>query len=59
MPDPKDPEYSLSYDLLFRGVEVLSGSQRIHDYQELVKAIKDRDMDPKNFEMYLQAFEYQ
>lgn len=58
MPDPKDPEYSLSYDLLFRGVEILSGSQRIHDYDELVATIKDRGMDPANFGMYLQAFKY-
>lgn len=58
MPDPKDPEYSLSYDLLFRGLEILSGSQRINDYEELVSAIKDREMDPKNFEMYLMAFKY-
>jgi len=58
MPDPKDPEYSLSYDLLFRGVEILSGSQRIHEYDKLVAAIKDRGMDPANFGMYLQAFKY-
>jgi nondiscriminating aspartyl-tRNA synthetase len=57
-PDPKDPEFSLSYDLLFRGEEVLSGSQRINDYQELVAVIKDRGMEPSNFEMYLQAFKY-
>ncbi|HET7099334.1 MAG TPA: aspartate--tRNA(Asn) ligase [Patescibacteria group bacterium] len=57
-PDPKDPEFSLSYDLLFRGLEILSGSQRVNDYEELVSAIKDRGMDPKNFEMYLQAFKY-
>lgn len=57
-PDPSDPEYSLSYDLLFRGVEILSGSQRVNDYNELVKAIEVRGMDPKNFEMYLQAFKY-
>lgn len=58
MPDPKNPEFSLSFDLLFRGIEVLSGSQRINDYQKLVCAIEDRGMDPKNFEMYLQAFKY-
>lgn len=57
-PDPKDTEYSLSYDLLFRGVEVLSGSQRINDYNELVESIKNRGMDPKNFTLYLQAFKY-
>lgn len=58
MPDPKNPEYSLSYDLLFRGVEILSGSQRIHEYDKLVQTIKDRGMDPKNFILYLQAFKY-
>lgn len=56
--DPKDPEYSLSYDLLFRGVEILSGSQRVDDYKKLVEVIRERGMDPDNFEMYLQAFKY-
>ncbi|KKS95589.1 MAG: aspartyl-tRNA synthetase, nondiscriminating aspartyl-tRNA synthetase [Microgenomates group bacterium GW2011_GWC1_43_13] len=58
MPDPDDPEFSLSYDLLFRGLEILSGSQRVNDYGKLVDAIKERGMDPKNFEMYLQSFKY-
>ena len=57
-PDPKDPEYSLSYDLLFRGVEILSGSQRINDYQQLVDNIKLRGMNPESFELYLQAFKF-
>lgn len=57
-PDPKNPEYSLSYDLLFRGVEVMSGSQRINDYDKLSESIKSRGMDPKDFEMYLMAFKY-
>ena len=57
-PDPKDPEFSLSYDLLFRGVEILSGSQRIHEYDKLVETIKERGMNPKDFEMYLMAFKY-
>ena len=58
MPDPKDPEYSLSYDLLFRGLEIMSGSQRINDYNQLVKSIEERGMDPLQFDMYLQAFKY-
>ncbi len=57
-PDPKDPQYSLSYDLLFRGVEIASGSQRINDYDQLVESIKSRGMDPKHFEMYLMAFKF-
>lgn len=58
MPDPKNPELSLSYDILFRGLEILSGSQRISDYDLLIQAIKDRGMDPKGFDLYLQAFKY-
>lgn len=58
MPDPADSEYSLSYDLLFRGLEIMSGSQRVNDYKELIEAIRERGMDPSNFEMYLQTFKY-
>lgn len=58
MPDPADPEFSLSYDLLFRGLEICSGSQRINDYGELLSAMKERGLNPKNFEMYLQSFKY-
>jgi nondiscriminating aspartyl-tRNA synthetase len=58
MPDPKDPEYSLSYDLLYKGLEILSGSQRINSYTELVEAMKKKDVDPNNFGMYLMAFKY-
>ena len=57
-PDESDPEYSLSYDLLFRGVEIMSGSQRVNDYDDLVDAIKSRGLDPNNFKMYLQAFKF-
>ena len=58
LPDPENPEYSLSYDLLFRGLEILSGSQRVNDYDQLVGIIKERGMKPGEFEMYLQAFKY-
>ncbi len=57
-PDPENPAYSLSYDLLFRGIEVLSGSKRINDYEALKKVIAERGMDTANFGMYLQAFKY-
>jgi nondiscriminating aspartyl-tRNA synthetase len=58
MPDPDDPVYSLSYDLLFRGMEMMSGSQRINDYDQLTRAMKDKDVDPDNFGLYMQAFRY-
>jgi len=56
--DPKNPKLSLSYDLLFRGREILSGSQRVNDYDELVDAIKKRGLNESSFNMYLQAFKY-
>ena len=56
--DPDNPELSLSFDLLFRGLEINSGSQRIHDYDEMVKKIESRGMKPELFSFYLQAFKY-
>ena len=38
MDDPADPAYTLSFDLLFRGMEVTTGGQRIHDYGEQARA---------------------
>lgn len=57
-PDPENPDLSLSFDVLFRGVEISSGSQRIHDHKILLEAIASRGMNPENFKLYLQAFEY-
>lgn len=57
-PDPKNPEYTLSFDLLFRGLEIVTGGQRIHDYKMLVKNMRKFGLDPKNFKYYLQAFKY-
>lgn len=57
-PDPENPEYSLSYDLLCRGIEWASGSKRVHEYDALVTAIQSRGMNPKQFKLYLQAFRY-
>ncbi|MBI2195899.1 MAG: aspartate--tRNA(Asn) ligase [Candidatus Levybacteria bacterium] len=58
LPDKENPEYSLSYDLLFKGAEIMSGSIRINNYEQLVKSIKDRGMNPRDFEMYLMAFKF-
>jgi nondiscriminating aspartyl-tRNA synthetase len=56
--DPENPEYTLSFDLLFRGLEIVTGGQRINDYKYLVKKMKRFGLDPKNFKYYLQAFKY-
>lgn len=58
MPSPTDPHASASFDLLLRGVEITTGGQRIHRYEELVAAIRARGLDPANYEDYLAAFRH-
>ncbi|NCN52509.1 aspartate--tRNA(Asn) ligase [Candidatus Parcubacteria bacterium] len=54
----ENPEFTDSFDLLFRGLEMCSGSQRVHNYDELVGRITEKGLDPTKFEFYLQAFKY-
>jgi len=56
--DEQDLGYSKSFDLLFRGVEITTGGQRVHDYDKLVSAIEKRGLNPEKFSYYLQAFKY-
>lgn len=58
MDDPADPEYTLSFDLLFRGMEITTGGQRIHDYKELTAKMESRGMTEEGMEQYLSAFKY-
>jgi len=54
-PEPDSPQYSNSFDLLFRGMEIVTGGQRLHRYEDYVAAL-DGDTEP--YEGYLQAFRY-
>ena len=58
MDDPNDPEFTLSFDLLFRGLEITSGGQRIHDYNEQVAKMVKCGMNPEQFETYLMLHKY-
>ena len=58
MEDMQDPGNTKSFDLLFRGVEIVSGSQRVHDYDMLIEKITSKGLDPEKFEFYLMAFKY-
>ncbi len=58
MDDPADPEYTLSFDLLFRGLEITSGGQRVHDYQEQVAKMEKLGMNPEEFATYLMLHKY-
>ena len=54
--DENDIGYAKGFDLLFRGVEITTGAQRIHKYAELVEALKKKGLNPDKFSFYLQAF---
>ena len=58
MDDPSDSRFTLSFDLLFRGLEVTTGGQRIHDYKEILAKMEKRNMDPKDIASYLMIFKY-
>lgn len=58
MDDPQDPKYTLSFDLLFKGLEITTGGQRIHDYAMLVEKMEARGMDPEELSSYLMIFKY-
>ncbi len=58
MDDPEDPRYTLSFDLLFRGLEVTTGGQRIHTYQAQVNKMAAKGLDPAEFSSYLQMHRY-
>lgn len=57
-PDPVNPRYTNGFDLLFRGMELVTGGQRLHLYADYVKALTDRKLPLEPFSGYLDAFRY-
>ena len=58
MDDPTNPKFTLSFDLLFKGMEITTGGQRIHDYEEIVAKMEKRGMDISDFSNYLMIFKH-
>lgn len=58
MPKEDDPEFTRSFDLLFRGLEITTGGQRIHEYDMLVEAFRERGLKPEDFDYYIESFAY-
>lgn len=58
MESRENPEETYSFDLLFRGLEITTGGQRIHDYEEQVEKMERRGMNVELFESYLMAHQY-
>ncbi len=57
-PDPQNPEFSNSFDLLFRGTELITGGQRLHHYPDYLAALDKANLPAEPFESYLEAFRY-
>ncbi len=55
-PEPGRPAYSNSFDLLFRGLELVTGGQRLHRYEDYVAALAARGEPAEPYESYLSAF---
>ena len=58
MDDPQDEKFTLSFDLLFRGLEITTGGQRIHDYDMLMEKLEKRGMTEEGLETYLDTFKH-
>jgi nondiscriminating aspartyl-tRNA synthetase len=55
-PQPGDGRWSNSFDLIFRGLELVTGGQRLHRHSDYVTAIRARGDDPAAYAGYLEAF---
>ncbi|MDD3369579.1 MAG: aspartate--tRNA(Asn) ligase [Lachnospiraceae bacterium] len=58
MDDPADETFTLSFDCLFRGLEITTGGQRIHDYNMLMEKLEKKGMTDEGMEYYLMAFKH-
>lgn len=58
MDDPSDSRFTLSFDLLYKGLEITTGGQRIHDYQMILDKMEVRGMNPEDISDYLMIFKY-
>ena len=65
-PRKKRPMYTMplgekgthSFDLLFKGIEITTGGQRIHEYEKLIENIKYKGFNPHEYDSYLDVFKY-
>ena len=58
MDDPEDERFTLSFDLLYKGLEITTGGQRIHDWKSLTEKLEKRGMTADGLEQYLDTFRY-
>ncbi|MEM4166005.1 MAG: aspartate--tRNA(Asn) ligase [Candidatus Bilamarchaeaceae archaeon] len=56
MPSPENDKICHAFDLMYRGLEISSGAQRIHQPAMIETQLKKRGLNPANFEFYIKAF---
>jgi len=56
--EDKNAKYTEGFDALYGGMEISSGGQRIHLPKLLIERLKDKGLNPKNFESYINSFRY-
>lgn len=57
-PDPAEPRWSRSFDLLFRGLELVTGGQRLHRYSDYLAALAARGQPAEPYAAYLDVFRH-
>ncbi len=57
-PSPEDSRYSNSFDLLFRGLELVTGGQRLHKYEDYIAALERAHQPIEPLREYLECFKY-
>ena len=55
-PDPEDPHWSRAFDLIFRGMELVSGAQRLHRFADYVATLEERGDPYEPYASYVEAF---
>lgn len=58
MPYEDNPKVCRAFDLIYKGLEICSGTQRIHLPELLARQIKSKGLDPENFKFYIDSFRY-
>ncbi|MFI8707234.1 aspartate--tRNA(Asn) ligase [Bacillus sp. NPDC077411] len=58
MPSQENPSVTDSFDLLYKGLEITSGAQRIHNYDMLVRSFEEKGLNVENFQSYIDTFRY-
>jgi nondiscriminating aspartyl-tRNA synthetase len=57
-PVPAEPRWSRAFDLIFRGIELVSGAQRLHRYGDYVETLRARGLAQEPYQSYIDAFRY-